>query len=547
MVTTLRPGGIFAGLVVLFTALLPTQGLAQCASDKPSLLGAFPKGWGIDPTGSRFVNPQHTQINAGNVGQLQLKWVYGFASDTQRSFPLVTEDTVFIGDAGLGLVALDRANGCERWRNTDVGADVASAVLARETDDALMLVIASREGGISAVDALSGRTLWEAEVEDEPVPWYSGSPLVVGDQIFVPISSQEIALSMNPFYGCCKSSGGMAALDADTGEQLWYAPTIKEEPKVTGRHLVFVEKWGPSGAPVWSAPSFDAARGLLFFGTGENYTAPATETSDAIIALDAGTGERRWVRQFTANDTFNMGCVIGGPNCPADAGPDLDFGAPPIIATTPSGRDLVFAGQKSGAVYAMDPDTGDLVWSARPGRGGYLGGIHWGMAADAKRGILYVPISDLPAGPYPENIPGAPGMFALDMEDGTILWHTPRPVFDGQFFWPGLSAGIVAAEGMVLAGGLDGMILAYRATDGEVIWSFDSARTFGSVNGVKAQGASIDSHGPLIAGDAVIVSSGYGGLQMKGGNALLYFELASNPVPADAPANAGAAVTAAGQ
>ena len=68
----------------------------------------------------------------------------------------------------------------------------------------------------------------------------------------------------------------MAALDAETGEQLWYLPTIEEAAQVTGRQLLFVPKWGPSGAPMWSAPALDRRRGLLFYGTGENYSAPAT-------------------------------------------------------------------------------------------------------------------------------------------------------------------------------------------------------------------------------------------------------------------------------
>ena len=66
--------------------------------------------------------------------------------------------------------------------------------------------------------------------------------------IYVPISSQEIGLSINPFYGCCTTSGGMAAFDIETGEQLWYLPTIEEPAQVTGTHYLFVEKWGPSGA-----------------------------------------------------------------------------------------------------------------------------------------------------------------------------------------------------------------------------------------------------------------------------------------------------------
>ena len=89
----------------------------------------------------------------------------------------------------------------------------------------------------------------------------------------------------------------------------------------------------PSGAPVWGAPTLDEKRDLVFFGTGQNYSHPTTDTSDAVFALDATTGERRWVRQFTAGDAYNLSCDIvpGLPNCPDPPGPDLDFGAPPIL------------------------------------------------------------------------------------------------------------------------------------------------------------------------------------------------------------------------
>ena len=173
--------------------------------------------------------------------------------------------------------------------------------------------------------------------------------------------------------------------------------------------------------PVWSSPTYDSNSGLLFFGAGENYSDPATITSDAIFAVDADSGKRRWVRQFTEGDTFNMGCLINGLNCPDAPGPDLGFGVLPVIANNGKDRQVLYVGQKSGHVHAMDPSSGEVLWSKHLSRGGYLGGIHWGLAADEKAGILYVTISDYPSGGH-SDLPAVPGMFALNLHDGSVLW-----------------------------------------------------------------------------------------------------------------------------
>jgi polyvinyl alcohol dehydrogenase (cytochrome) len=520
--------------IILISMLLSGGAWALDCASVPNTEKFFPSGWGIDLANTRFVAAENSRINADNVHQLRLKWAYGLSTQAPRFYPLVTADTVYIGDGENGVLALDRQSGCVRWRNEDAAGGAASSIAAADTDFGPTLFFAHREKGVFAIHAQSGETLWQSGISSEPLPMYSGSPLVADGVIYVPISSQEIGLSMLPFYGCCTTSGGMAALDAETGKQLWYVPTIEQAAEVTGKHLLFVQKWGPSGAPVWSAPTLDRQRGLLFFGTGENYSAPATDTSDAIFALDAATGERRWVNQFTSNDTFNMACVAGGLNCPEEEGPDLDFGAPPLLAKNSKGRDFLYVGQKSGAVSALDPATGERVWSQKLGRGGYLGGIHWGLAADIQRGLLYVPVSDFPAGLELTAAP-TPGLYALSLDDGSVQWFAAKDFSEEAQaelgFWPGLSAGIVAADGIVVAGDLAGQLEAYDALSGAVLWRYTTAQSFTTVNGREAKGGSIDSHGPLLVDDLLLVSSGYSGVGMKSGNAFLVFQLAE-------PANA---------
>lgn len=520
--------------LALLQILLLTLSLAATAADctatdpSPGLGQLYSSGWGIDHSNTRYQSASRTGIRASNVQNLQLKWVYGLSTDQPRSYPLVTEDTIFIGNDDK-LVALDRANGCTRWEfmvEGQIGSAIAHGTVAEE----LVLYFADRRNGIFAVKARDGAMLWSSAPGDNPVPLYSGSPLVAGGMVFVPLSSLEIGLSINPFYGCCTTHGGMAALDAATGESKWFVPTVAEAPQLTGRHFLLVEEWGPSGAPVWGAPTFDEKRGLLYFGTGQNYSRPATLTSDAVIAVDIRDGSVRWTRQFTAGDAFNMACSVSSNhvNCPQPPGPDVDVGAPPILVTALDGTDLLMVGQKSGELYAVSPDTGEILWQRRLGRGGALGGIHWGMAANPGTAVLYVPISDVGSGPFTGADEAAPGLYAIELAKGGTQWVVSRqPDCAERKCWPGLSAAIIVSDELIFAGSLDGKLDAIDAVTGKTLWRHDSVRDYAAVNGIATHGGSFDAHGPMLADNLLIVSSGYGSFGQQGGNALLVFELAA--------------------
>ena len=484
-------------------------------------------GWGMDPRNTRHQGPARTRIDAANVSDLTLKWSYALASEQSRSMPLVTEDTVFVGDAGRGLLALDRETGCVRWEYP-LEDQIGSAILHQRTDDRVVLYFAARNEGIFAVDASDGALLWQRTPDGvDPIPFYSGTPLVHGRTLYVPLSSFEIGLSAIPFYGCCETSGGFAAMDTATGDTRWYLRTIEEPAQSTGRHWLVVDKRGPSGAPVWGAPMLDAGRGLVFFGTGQNYSHPTTDTSDAIFALDAATGARRWVRQFTANDAYNISCdfMPAHPNCPDPLGPDLDFGAPPVLATLSDGSEVVIAAQKSGDVYALRPDDGVLLWQTKLGRGGALGGVHWGIAFNPTEGLAVVPISDIDAGRLTGPGTPKPGVHALTVNDGELAWsHERASRCEARVCWGGVSAGITVTDELVFAGSLDGFLEVLDGRTGDLLWSFDTWRDFDAVNGT-ATGGAFDAHGPMVADDLVIVTSGYGSFGQRGGNALLVFGL----------------------
>jgi polyvinyl alcohol dehydrogenase (cytochrome) len=210
-----------------------------------------------------------------------------------------------------------------------------------------------------------------------------------------------------------------------------------------------------------------------------------------------------------------------------NTGPDYDFGAAPILVELADGRAIVLAGQKSGDVYGLDPDKGGaVVWKTKPGRGGIMGGVHWGMATDGK--TLFVPISDLSVYPKDAHLPAQSGMHALDIATGKALWSTVLPNVCNGAKWrcsPGVSAAATFAPGVVFGGSLDGTLRAFSARGGEVLWTFDTNRQFEAVNGITGSGGSIDSSGPVVAGKFVYATSGYDKFGQKGGNLLLAFNV----------------------
>ena len=497
-------------------------------------------GWGNDLRNTRF---QHdSSISTTNVGTLKLAWAFALdGGESPHSYPLVSEDSIFIGTQSGTLYALDRSTGCTRWQyqvDSSVRTGLTQGIVTTTAESNIAAIFFGTMGGeVHAVNARTGAALWVADVADHPAAVVTGTPQYDAGNLYVPISSLEAVLAVSPLYGCCTFRGALQKLDANTGERLWRTHSIEQTPEITGRHWVFVRDWGPSGAPVWSTPSIDAARNLVYFGTGENYSSPSTTMSDAIIALDRDSGELRWSQQYTARDSFNVGCNVSAnhPNCPEENGPDLDFGAPPILSKMPgvhSGTpDIVLAGQKSGSVHAIDPSSGVHLWTRSLGRGGFLGGVHWGMAVNESLGLLFVPISDIQAAAPGTTGEPNPGLSALDIATGEVRWQTPSVAdCEGRMLCQnGLSAAPAANAELVFVGGLDGVVHAFAAATGEELWSFSTWRDFDTVNTLdgkaKASGGSIDVHGPLLAQDLMIVQSGYGTFGQKGGNALLVFKL----------------------
>ena len=234
---------------------------------------------------------------------------------------------------------------------------------------------------------------------------------------------------------------------------------------------------GPSGAGIWSAPTVDTKLRRVYVTTGDNYSDPPTPDSDAIIAYDLGSGERLWSRQFTEGDSYNMSCNAGADkvNCPEANGPDYDFGASAMLVELEGGNRLLVAGQKSGMVHAVDPDEhGAIVWHRRVGKGGKLGGIQFGPAADSEN--AYVAVSDY-RDPRPDSVGG---ITAIRLSDGSVVWDRPgfRCPAGRKGCSPAQSAAVTAIPRAVFSGSLDGFLRAYSTVDREVLWSHDTIREY---------------------------------------------------------------------
>jgi len=490
-------------------------------------LSHYSTGWGIDQRNTRY--QPRSSITSENAQDLTLKWVFALGGNAPRSYPLITKTTIYVGSDGDGLIALDRETGCELWRYAHAGP-IGSAIVPGDANGRALLLFNDRTVGLHAIDAVTGELAWHAQVENEPVPWYSGTPLVVGTTVFLPVSSLEVGLAVNPFYGCCTTSGGMAAFDLRSGEQLWYLPTIESEAKKTERHYLLVQEYGPSGAAVWATPSYNKSLERIYFGTGQNYSHPTTDTSDAIFSVATDDGGVLWTEQFTANDAYNAACNVVSldhPNCPKPLGPDVDFGSPTMLLHDRQGRSRLLAGQKSSEVHALDPSSGQRLWSKRLGRGGIIGGVHWGMAANEDLGLVFVPISDKALEGYPSPGEPQPGLYALDIESGSQRWHYTRESRCAtKACVYGLSAAAIAANDIVVVGSIDGHLDVVHAQSGQLLWTHDAWRDYEAVNSRPASGGGFDAHGAMLADDLLIVSSGYAYVgEQRAGNALLVFQL----------------------
>jgi len=481
-------------------------------------------GWGFTAGNTRFVETPVAGLTRDEVPHLKLKWAFAFPGATRaRSQPVLYGQHLLVGSQSGSVYALDLADGCAAWE-FKAEVEVRSALMVDPSGE--RAYFGDIKGMVYAIDPRDGALIWKSLAHDHPAVTLTGSPRLHDGVLYVPLSSSEWASAADPGYACCTFRGGVVAMDASSGALRWTAHVIPEVPRRTGQqNAQGIDRFHPAGAPVWNSPTIDAARNRIYVGTGEAYTSPAAKTSDAVVAFDLKDGEIVWSWQSLAGDAWNMACYIGGgTNCPVENGPDLDIGAPPVLTRLPGGKDVLIVGQKSGHVFALDPDDGGLLWRHRYGRGGFAGGVHWGLAVSPE--TIFAPNADTL---FTEKVEGVrkPGLFAINPTDGRVKWFAPapetctssnRPACD-----PGYSAPVTAIPGVVFAGAFDGHLRAHDAENGKILWDFNTLGEFPSVSGEIARGGSIESAGPLVQHGHVVVNSGYLFGDRMAGNALMVF------------------------
>jgi polyvinyl alcohol dehydrogenase (cytochrome) len=499
----------------------PLSGMCPGEAKPFRLDAAGWNGWSADTANTRY--QAESGIAADQVPKLKLKWAFGFP-ETSIAFaqPTVVGGRVFVGSGTGKVYSLDAATGCTYW-SYDAGIGVRAAVsIGPLPGGRYAAYFGDLSAMVHAVDAASGKPLWKVHVDEHPIARVTGSPVVFEGRLYVPVSSVEEASAMMPDYECCKFRGSVVALDAASGKQIWKSYSVLDPAKPTKKSQAGSQRYGPAGAAIWSAPTIDAKRKLIYAATGNSYTDVDISTSNAILAIDMESGRLKWASQVLAKDNFVIGCRSGKDGCPAEVGPDLDFGSSPILRTLPNGKQIVLAGQKSAMLYGLDPDQqGKVLWQIKLGQGSALGGIEWGFAADPT--AAYVAVSDR----FRADTSG--GLHAVRLDTGEKLWSAmpakPDCEARAKGCSPAKSAAISAIRGAVFSGAVDGHFRAYSTATGEILWDFNTAKPFTTVNGVEASGGSIDGGGPAIANGMVFTNSGYGIWNGLPGNVLLAFSV----------------------
>jgi len=518
----------------------PPSAYCTASSAAANTPGPGWNGFGAGLTNTRFQGKDAAGLTASDVPRLRLRWAFGLGDVTiARGQPVIVGNRLFVSSAAGKLYALDARTGCLYWTFDADSAIRSGGVVGPISQPAGSPVVffGDAKANAYALDVATGKLVWKVHPEDHYVAMITDTPNFYAGVVYLGVSSAEEISGAQPNSECCTFRGSVVALDATTGKTLWKTYTIAQPAVKTTKTQTGVQRWGPSGAGVWSTPTIDVKRNAIYVSTGDNYSDPTTDTSDAILALDRDTGKILWSRQMTANDAFTVDCPSPvKTNCPDSNGPDFDFGQPPILVSLPHGKQELVIGQKSGVAFAVDPDQqGKVLWQTRVGKGSPLGGIQWGSAADENN--MYVALSDIafmdvkdPANPAKPRSKLDPtkggGLFALDLATGNKVWSAPPPVCgERQKCSPAQSAAVTAIPGAVFSGAEDGHFRAYSTATGNVIWDYDTAHEYKGVNGEKTHGGAMDGGGPAIAGGMVYVYSGYGQWGGIPGNTLLAFSV----------------------
>src|SRR5688572_13521994 len=501
----------------------------QCKANQPlSEPGKSPawNGWGNDLANTRFQPTAAARLTAAQVPQLKLKWAFGYPTGmSSSSQPTILAGRLFVGSDNGYIYSLDARTGCVYWSFESGSAIRNSPAVGPMTTPATTGLTPAPTGrgaapiqpapryavffgdahaNVYALDAQTGKLLWKIRADSHYVAEITAGVKYYNGKLFVPVSSAETTGSGSPGYSCCTARGSVVALDANTGKQTWKVWVVPEEPRAYKTMANGVTLYRPAGGAVSSSPTIDPIRNAIYFGTGKAATAPAAPTTDGIMAVDIDSGTMLWSYQATANDVSMGGCsgTERSEACPTPIGPDFDIANSPLLVTLPGGKRALLGGTKGADVFALDPDNkGSLLYRVNAAGGpinvtgrAARGSIVWGGAADGQQ-VYY-------------GAAGA-GLVALKPTDGEIAWSFLGPSVVAGGRGAGLGAAPTAIPGVVFQGATDGRLFAVSSSDGKMLWQFNTAQDFTTINNVMARGGAIASSGAVIVDGMVYVGSGY--------------------------------------
>jgi polyvinyl alcohol dehydrogenase (cytochrome) len=487
-------------------------------------------GWGKSPDNTRY-QPEPA-IRATDVPKLALKWAFAYAGGSGAGQPTLVDGRLFVASTSGRIYSLDAKSGCTYW-TYDAGAGVHTGISIAElaaqrhaaapgksrkgqhklTNAHLDVIKApcaalfgDDKGTVYALDAQSGALLWKTQVESHPLARIEGSTLHLG-HLYVAVGSSEPESARDPGYGCCTFRGSVAALDVASGHIEWKSYLVSEEPRAVGTAGRGAPHFAPAGVPVVAAPTVDAARSLLYVATGDESDPTLPQPlADAVVALELADGKVRWAKQLSA---------------PQPGLARID--SPPVLRTPATGHETLLVSQRSGMVYALDPEhTGEVFWQSQAALPDAPSGIARGAAADHRS--LYVPLSGLDAEP-----PDAAGsLTAIDIKTGKRRWYMASPTTacswtESTACWHAQVQPVTVIPGAAFSGSMDGHLRAYSTIDGKILWDYDTAKEYRTVNQLPGAGGSLQAGGAIIVNGVAYVNSG--GAQGQPGNVLLAFSV----------------------
>jgi polyvinyl alcohol dehydrogenase (cytochrome) len=496
----------------------------------------------------------NSNITSKNVSHLTQKWVFQTNGDISATPTVeVVKDAkghektlVYVVDWGNessssvkgGYIhCIDGDTGTEKWSKNLAELTGISGALSRTSpaivDDQLVIGLQPK-AVVVVLDKKDGHLIWQKQIDDHPAAYITQSPMVFEGMIYQGVASGEEGFAANNNYKCCSFRGSMVALKLKNGDIKWKTYTVPT---------------GYSGGAVWgSTPAIDPSRKALYFTTGNNYTTPQsvldclagdlgknpgsaktcidpTNYFDSIISVNLNNGKVNWAFTPLDTDFWNVGCLFAGTNCPANYGPDADFGqGPGLFSVKVNGKltDLVGAGQKSGIYWAVSRDgikangnvKPQVIWSTQVGPGGTTGGLQWGSAVH--HGVVYTALSN--SGQISFQLPNGTvsktgGYAALNGTNGNVLWQIPDPNEGGETGSIIDYGPVSVVNDVFLACSMTGYLYAINAHNGQVLWYFST-------------GSSSCNNGPSIVGNTIYWGTGYSNFGLgKPGNKLYAFEL----------------------